>query len=108
MRPISPAITSAEYIGVMFPILHLWVAGVTLTFHHSDAPGCTENLPVAAAREYTRSVLVGIAGPLNVLAVVPPVSGAAESFGTHLTQVDSSHLNAVLCLEINIFLRYVW
>ena len=29
MRPLSPTITSAEYRGVMVPILHLWGAGVT-------------------------------------------------------------------------------
>ena len=90
----------------MFPILHLWVACVTLTRGYSDASGCPGNLPVAAAREYARSVLAGITGPLYVLAVVPPVSRAAESFRTHLTQVYTSHLNAVLCLKINTFLRY--
>ena len=91
----------------MFPILHLWVACVTLTRGYSDASGCPGNLPVAATCEHTRSVLAGITGPLNVLAVVPPVSRAAESFRSHLTQVYTSHLDAVLCLEISTFLRYV-
>ena len=57
-------------------------------------------LPVTATCENAGSVLTDITGPLNVLAVVSPVSGAAESFCAHLALVDSRHLYAVLCLKI--------
>ena len=42
---------------------------------------------------------LNVSGPLNVLAVVAPVPGAAESLGPELPLEDARHLDAVLGLE---------
>lgn len=44
-------------------------------------------------------VYLNVPRPLDVLAVVTPVSGAAESLGAKLPLEDAGHLDTVLSLE---------